>query len=132
MKITAETSNKDFKRLTKLREEIRAIRIFPRYLGVGVSVTFLLFIFSAFADSAWLVQTANRVPDNDFFIGLLFYLSIAGFFAIGSLAISEIFNTMRKEFEDVKRKKKEAEEYKVGDSVLRDIGEKLYDKTRGT
>lgn len=42
-KITPDTSAKDFKLLKELRNEIRAVRNFPRYLGQGIVITFGLF-----------------------------------------------------------------------------------------
>lgn len=116
-KITAQSSNKDFKRFNKLKEEIKQMSIFPRYLSYGILLTFLLFMLSVISDAGWLANIANRVSENDYFITFPFALAISSFFGIGIYAIFDIFYTMKKEFEDIKKKQKEAKEYKVDNSV---------------
>jgi Fe2+ transport system protein B len=49
-KITPDSSQEDFNRLNQLRRNIKEVRIFPRYLGIGILITFMLFMFSAISD----------------------------------------------------------------------------------
>ena len=112
-KITADASNKDFKRLKKLRDEIKEIRIFPRYLSIGILITFISFMLSVIVDGGWLAQPLNRTSENEFAIYTAFVVAIVLFLFVGILTIFEIFNTMRKEFEDVKKKQKEAKKFKT-------------------
>lgn len=109
-RITPDAANKDFKHLLQLRDNIGEIKIFPRYLSYGILTSFGVFIFSALADFAWLANTKNQVPENDLYIIIPFLIAIFLFFAIGVLTIGEIFRTMKKEFEDIKKKQKEIKE----------------------
>ena len=47
---TAETQAR-FNRLRQLQKEIKKVRDFPRYLGIGIVITFVLFAFSFIADA---------------------------------------------------------------------------------
>jgi uncharacterized membrane protein (DUF485 family) len=115
-KITADSSDKDFKNLKNLRDEINQFKIFPRYLSIGIFVTFFLFIMEALFDWGWLVQPTNRASGN-FIVGLPFMVAVIIFLFIGMFTIIEISSMMKREFEDIKKKQKEAKEYKVADSV---------------
>jgi hypothetical protein len=114
VKIEPDASPKDFKHLKELAGRIQEIRIFPRYLGAGVVVTFFSFMVSTLIDWGWLVQPANRLPENDIYIALPFLIAIFLFLSIGVLTIGEIYDMMRKEFEDIKKRQKEAKEASVG------------------
>jgi uncharacterized protein (DUF2225 family) len=109
-KITADTPNRDFKHLKELRDNIEEIKIFPRYLSYGILATFFTFVISAITDIAWLSNKSNQVPENDLYIIISLFIAIFLFFAIGILTIGEIFDTMRREFEDIKKKQKEIKE----------------------
>jgi hypothetical protein len=107
LKIKPDASPKDFKRLQELSDRIKEIRIFPRYLGIGVVATFLSFAVSILLDWSWLIQPASQIPENDIYISMSFMVAIALFLAIGFLTMVEIYDMMRKEFEDIKKKQKE-------------------------
>jgi hypothetical protein len=115
-KITADASNKDFKNLKSMGDEIKQYKIFPRYLSLGILATFTLFIMEALLDWGWFVQPMNREGGN-VLMGLFFMIAIVVFLLVGSITIIEISSTMRKEFEEIKKKQKEAKEYKIVDSV---------------
>jgi|GEM_PF-2255927 len=115
-KISADSSNKDFnkdfKNLKNLKKEIEQYKIFPRYLSFGILLTFFLFMMEAIIDWTWLIappKTSGISVEGAFFI-----VAVISFLLIGVFTISEIFDTMRKEFEDIKKKQKEAKEYPVG------------------
>jgi hypothetical protein len=120
-KITADSSNKDFKHFNNLKDQINEINIFPRYLSYGISLTFILFMSSVLFDWAWLINTANQVPSNDYYVTLPFGLAIASFLMVGLLAIIDIFGTMRKEFEEIKKKQKAVKELTIDDMKVTDI-----------
>jgi hypothetical protein len=109
-KITADAPNKDFNHLKELRDNIEEIKIFPRYLSYGILATFGTFILSALAAFVWLSNKDNQVPENDLYIIIPFLIAVLLFFSLGMLTIGEIFDTMRKEFEDIKKKQKEIKE----------------------
>ena len=109
-KITADASNKDFKRLLELRDSIGEIKIFPRYLSYGILGTFSAFIFSALVDFVWLPNKNSQVPENDPIVIIPFLIAIILFLFIGVLTIIDISSTMKKEFEDIKKKQKEIKE----------------------
>lgn len=110
--ITPESSKKDIDNLKKLKVEIEEIKIFPRYLGIGVTLTFLCYMFSLIAASGWLANPLSRTPDNEAFIIILFTVSNVLFLIVGLLTIFEVFTVMKKEFEKIKKKQKEIKEIK--------------------
>jgi len=112
-KITVDAPNKDFKRFNQLRAEIKQVRVVPSYWAIGILSTFLLFMVSAFGDTSWLVISADRTSVNEFLIVTFFMLGIILFTFIGGYTIGEILTTMTKEFEDIKKKQKEAKEASV-------------------
>jgi uncharacterized membrane protein (DUF106 family) len=109
-KITADAPNRDFKHLKELRDNIEEIKIFSRYLSYGVLATFFTFMISAIIDFTWLSNKSNQAPENDLYIIIPILIAIFLFFTIGMLTIGEIFDTMRREFEDIKKKQKEIKE----------------------
>jgi hypothetical protein len=113
-KITADAPEKDFKHLKEIRDNIEQVRIFPRYLSYGILATFSAFMISAISDVLWLSNKSNQLPENDPYLTIPLITAISLFLVIGFLTIGEIFDTMRKEFEDIKKKQKEATEYKSG------------------
>lgn len=109
-KITADAPSKDFKHLEELRNSIEQIRIFPRYLSYGILASFVAFMISAMVDFLWLSNKNNQVPENDLYTSLPLFIAILLFFVVGMLTIGEIFDTMRKEFENIKKRQKEIKE----------------------
>ena len=109
-KLTPEAKDKEFKRLQKLRQQITQKRTFPRYLDIGVSVTFLSFILLAFITSGWLFNVGNRTPENEFLMMILVDTSWTGFFALGVMTIADVSLTLRREFESIKNKVEETKD----------------------
>jgi hypothetical protein len=105
--ISPESSEKEIQKLEKLRREIKGVRIFPRYLGIGVAATFLLYMVSLSAASGWLVNPIYRTPENETPMLFLFAISNGLFMIVGLLTLFEVFSVMKKEFEEIKRKQKE-------------------------
>jgi hypothetical protein len=109
-KITIDASNKDFKHLRELKDSINEIRIFPRYLGFGIFITFAVFMTSALADIGWLANASSQNGINDPVLIAFFMTAVFLFTIVGVLTIFEIYDTMRREFEDIKKKQKEIKE----------------------
>ena len=106
--INEESSDKDFKRLKTLAAEIKEIRIFPKYLGIGVLYVFSSYIFTAFFAMLWLQN-----PRQDWMIELMivggFLLSTLGFWFVGVFAIADVIKAMKGEFQQIKKQKEEVE-----------------------
>ncbi len=134
-KLTVQSSNKDFKRFNNLKNQINDINIFPRYLSYGISLTFFLFMFSVLFDWAWLINTANQTPSNDYYVTLPFGLAVASFLGVGLLAILDIFGTMKKQFEEIKKKQKEVKELTIDDLRRNDpenLARRVFDEIQKT
>jgi len=115
-KISSNSSDKDFKRLETLASEIKKIKAFPKYLGIGVSFVFSCFAISAILCVFWLLSPTIAYEIT---LILLFLLSICGFFVVGIYAMSDVFltikrefDTARKEFEEIEKLEKEVEQVK--------------------
>jgi hypothetical protein len=118
IKITADSSSKDFKKdfknLKNLKNEIEQYKILPRYLSIGIFITFLLFMMEAIFDWVWFVE-----PTNGLFVeGGFLIVAVISFLVIGVITIAEIAQTMAKEFEEIKKKQKEAKEYPIGNLTI--------------
>jgi uncharacterized membrane protein (DUF106 family) len=107
-KITADAPEKDFNRLTKLRDEIKKTRVLPRYLGFGIALTFGLFMLSVLYDTLWFNGTPSSFSDG--FVFVVFLFAVFTFLSVGIITISEISSMMTDEFEDIKKRQKEAKE----------------------
>lgn len=106
-KITLESSEKDIKNLGKLKKEIKGIKIVPRYMGVGIASTFVVYIFSIIVSTGWLTVPSSRTPDREFLLFTLFMVGSLLFVTVGLFTIVEVYFTMKKEFEEIKKKQKE-------------------------
>jgi len=106
-KISSESSDKDFKQLKTLAAEIKEMRMFPRYLGFGVSLVFTSYMMSAMFATMWLVFETYRNFVYEFMVANLFFFSTIVFFLIGIYAIVDVHRAMRGEFEQVKKEKEE-------------------------
>jgi len=106
-KITPESSNKEIQNLGKLKREIEGIKIFPRYMGIGIGVTFALYMFSVIVASGWLANPSARTSAQEFFVLASFGLANTLFLVVGLYTIGEVFLTMKKEFDEIKKKQDE-------------------------
>lgn len=109
-KISSESSEQEFKRLKVLGWEIKEMKAFPRYLGIGVSVVFWLYIVTAFYALGSLLGSAEQDAMRETIIIILFIFSTIGFSVVGSYAIGDVYRTMKGEFEQVKEIKESVEE----------------------
>jgi uncharacterized membrane protein YciS (DUF1049 family) len=112
-KITPDSKSKELKKLQDLQDLIKETKIFPRYLGYGVSLTFVGYVTSVLVDWAWLINLDNRVELLEIIITTVFAISTVAFLFVGGLAILEIYLSMRKEFEDIKKKQEEVKKVEV-------------------
>jgi len=123
--ISSESSDKEFKRLKTLASEIKEIKTFPKYLGVGVVLVFFGYIFTAFFTVTWLTSpTRETLSEIPILFGFIF--STMAFMFVGFLAIYDVYQAMKGEFEQMKREKEEVERMSEElEKFQRDFGKKL-------
>ena len=119
-KISPESSDKEFKVLKTLATKIKDIKSFPKYLGIGVFLVFLGYIFTALLALNELSVTSpqNVLMENVLFLS--FYISTIGFMVVGFYAIFDVAGALIKEFQ---RLKEETEEV-MGASESQDLNER--------
>jgi len=104
--LTLDSSEKEIKQLQKLSKEREQMKIFPRYLGAGIAVTFALYMCSVVFSSFWLLYTDFRTLNTEIDIILTFWPANTLFMVVGVLVTFEVFQSMKKEFEEIKEKQK--------------------------
>jgi hypothetical protein len=104
--LTLDSSDKEIKQLQKLRKEIEQIKIFPRYLGGGIALTFAFYMLSVTFSTFWLLYTDFRTLNTEIDIIVTFWPANILFMVVGVLVIFEVFQSMKKEFEEIKEKQK--------------------------
>jgi hypothetical protein len=112
-KLTDSSSNKDYDDLKSLLNKIKNVRTFPMYMGIGIIVTFTLFVVSAILDWMWLISDTYWYFVFEGAINLLFIASMVSFLVMGLAVTTEISDIMKKDYEEIKKKQKEAKEYKL-------------------
>jgi ABC-type multidrug transport system fused ATPase/permease subunit len=106
-----ESTRAHARRLTSLTDEIEERGSFPSFLGPLVGFDFILFIITAFLAFYWLgiYEVDRTVPLGNLvifvFIGSLASLGISGVFGI-----TEVYQTIRYRFEELKKQKEHAKE----------------------
>ena len=106
-KIDSESSDKDFKLLRTLASEIQAIKAFPQYLGSGVLIVFVGYFLTIIVSFLWFIVEPHIKGTYEPSILILFFISTIGFLSVGVYAILDVYRTMKEEYEQVKKEKKE-------------------------
>ena len=106
-KIKLESSDKEIQNLRKLKKEIKGIKIFPRYMGIGMALTFALYMFSVIAAIGWFTNPSAHTPYQELSIIASFALANILFLIFGLFTMGEVFVTMKQEFEEIKKKQEE-------------------------
>lgn len=134
--INSESSDKEFKRFKELASQIKAIRLFPRYLSVGVLLVFMGYMLTTFFALVWLVAIVKDAV-TETVLALSFYLSTFGFLSVGIITIFDVYGAMKGEFEHLKKEKKEVEKagrvimqkYISADAIIK-AGEEMKRKSK--
>lgn len=106
VKVSSDSSDKEFERLKKLASEIKKIKTFPKYLGIGVILVFMCYFVCIYACLSWL--TFSDVGEMfEFWIVLSFLIATIGFSFVGIDAVFDVYWAMKGEFEEVKKEKEE-------------------------
>jgi hypothetical protein len=110
IEIDSESSTKDFKQLKTLASEIKGVKMFPNYLGIGVFVVFSFYILTVALAFNWLIGDPATNPTGGITTLISFAFSTIGFLVVGMLAIRDVHSAMKKEFEQLKKEKEEVED----------------------
>jgi hypothetical protein len=97
------------KQLNKLNDALTELISFPNFLGVGVVLVFMLYLFVSFFAFTWFTQPidAKSLVTEDF-MTISFLLATAGFFIVGVYTITEVARTMRHEWKKLEEEKEKA------------------------
>jgi len=108
VKVSSDSSDKEFERLKKLASEIKKIKTFPKYLGIGVILVFVCYQLTVSLCFGWLAFSGEREM-YEFWITLFFWIATMGFLFVGIDAVIDVYWAMKGEFEKVKKEKEEVE-----------------------
>jgi len=93
----------DTKKLEALVNEFQTRQTYPAYLSLGIAVTFFGYIASALMSVGWILSEDRASTFYDQWLSLVFVGSTFLFLIIGILSINDINQTMKKEFEKLKK-----------------------------
>jgi hypothetical protein len=112
--ITPESSDKDIEQLRILAKEIKGIKTFPMYLGPLVLLDLTMFLLTTLSAFVWLISPSG-IPE--YFPEFFFIISLFGFLTVGILAIADVYDSMKDQFEQLKKEKEKAEKLKIQEDV---------------
>jgi hypothetical protein len=108
-KIKTERSAANMKQLNKLNDALKELIPFPNFLGVGVVLVFMLYLFVSFFAFQWFTQPIDmKSLVTEDFMAVFFLLATGGFFIVGVYTITEVARTMRHEWKELEEEKKKA------------------------
>jgi uncharacterized membrane protein len=105
-KTQTSISQDDIKKFRNLLDSIETRKDVPSYLSLWTGLSFLLFVLSAIMSLLWIADILWSVMD--FWLPITFFFSIILFLIVGLSGISDINQTMKREFEELKKKVEEA------------------------
>jgi hypothetical protein len=99
-------------RLKELSKEIDSMKVFPRYLAVGVGSNFLLFLITAIYSFNWLYGNTDpyAATPADYVLILFYMVSIGLFICVGFFGLVDVRETMKIQFKNLAKKKTELKE----------------------
>lgn len=112
---TPEGVSKDAKILKTLAGEIRDMKTFPLYLGPLVLADFVFFALTAFFSMAWFI--GNREETGVYPVIVSFGISVLLFILVGAGSIIDVYGSMKREFEQLKKEREAVE--KAGEQLER-------------
>jgi len=99
-------SSKQLKELKAIVESIEERRIFPTYLSWGAGLSFFGYTVSVLMCFFWIIDL-NKLT-VDYYIPFTFFISTVFFLLVGIYSVKDISQTMKREFEYLKKKVDEA------------------------
>jgi len=100
--ITPEESLEDFQRFRAIAVQIQSAKAFPTYLASGVKFVFTGYVITAFFSLFWLTDVVQN-PLAEILLLLIFCLATFGFFVVVWNAITDVGNSMKEDFELLKK-----------------------------
>jgi len=101
----AHVSTEEISELETLLETIGKRKEFPTYLSWGAGITFFGYIASTFLSFFWMIDYNRPTADN--WLPSTFFISTFFFLLLGIISIKDISQTMKREFEELKKKVEE-------------------------
>ena len=101
-------SEKEIEELEELLQDIRTLQSIPSYLTLGMYLSFFGYIASTLLAVCWILDFENYQASYDQFLPLAFVCSTIVFFITGLWIIKEMNDTLKEEFEELKKKVEEA------------------------
>ena len=105
--LTPESNDKEMKQLNILVKEIKSMKKFPYYFGVGVVFTFALYTFSVYLDTLW-VSSQSSPTGFSFLLTIIFISATSIFLVVGVSAVVSIYTSIRKEFDEIMKRQARA------------------------
>jgi hypothetical protein len=105
-KLTADSPEDDWKKITQKRKEISKIRVLPWSFGFGIFVAFTFFMFSFISCMFWLGSEIYRTPSMEFVFFAFCSSGWLAFSLVGLSIIGEIVRSLTRKFQDIKEKQK--------------------------
>jgi len=93
----------DTKKLEALINEFQTRQSYPAYLSLGIAITFLGYLASALMSVGWILSEDKASTFYDQWLPIVFIGTTFLFLGIGILSINDISQTMKKEFEKLKK-----------------------------
>ena len=103
----ADISEEEMEELEGLLGDIRTLQSMPSYLTLGINLSFLGYVASALLAVAWILNFENYQSAYDAWLPFVFVSSTIIFFITGFWIIREMNSTMKKEFDELKKKAEE-------------------------
>jgi hypothetical protein len=87
-------------------QKISERQTYPNYLALGAAVTFFGYVISAFMSFFWALELWQYQIET--WLPLTFMFTTIAFLLLGLFSIKDISQTMKREFEDLKKGIEEA------------------------
>jgi hypothetical protein len=113
-KLTADSTDKQLNQLKLYKKRINETKGIPWYFGAGVILSFMALMASALFSGLWLSNTAVRTDNNEAAMVGFLLTGFVIFTFVSLFIVTEVYETMKKDFDEIKQKRKDALEKVVG------------------
>jgi membrane protein implicated in regulation of membrane protease activity len=105
-KTKVSASSQDMAEMRAMVQKISERGTYPNYLALGAGVTFFGYLISAFMSFFWSLELWQYQIET--WLPLTFMFTTIAFLLLGLFSIKDISQTMKREFEDLKKGIEEA------------------------
>lgn len=98
-KLKTKSLEQEIPYLKELVKRIEGFMKFPRYMSIGMFLTFLGYIISTFLSLSWLMDLHK--PVVDFWLPIAFTGSTLAFLVVGFFSIKDTYSSLKKEFDAI-------------------------------